>query len=471
MRKSLLLLLLIAKVFADDEDLDSHGSEADATPPAANYISSTSYIQNPYRSMTSGGGTNSLAESQIELQNIASKWFNDGTWNVFGATNYVNYNGSNNYSYAANLFAQTGRAAGFSFGTLVTVANPFIAGINPVIPENQAQTSPINQQISPQELFAEYQYKNILQVDAGWIGITNSPWLSYYQNNALNLVTYQGIIANIHPSGGWLITALAFNGIQRLGQTGFSDQTMYNYNQSYNDYGIEAIGNNGSPGTLAIGTSWSTKSNDFNFRLWGYQFQNYANLAYADSNLKLPVNQNLNFTISAQGGIEVGDGGDNNVFTQANLGSVNSNFVGLQLGLNYGIFSLQGSYNTIWGGSNSFDGGNIVSPDTYGIQTDPLYTQGWVTGMVELSGGNAYKIAPSLSLLGGNLQIGPSYEYFATSTVPSISEYDIQMIYNIPEVKGLTVFGGYGYLVPSNNTPSNTVGVLYQGQVMISYLY
>ena len=48
------------------------------------------------------------------------------------------------------------------------------------------------------------------------IGISNSPWMtSYYQNNALNMVTYQGAIVNV-TGGGWLLTGFAINGAQLL---------------------------------------------------------------------------------------------------------------------------------------------------------------------------------------------------------------------------------------------------------------
>jgi hypothetical protein len=466
------LCIYSGATYADEVD-DAHAAEANEVPAAASYISATGYTENPYIGMPSGGGTQNVPESQMEVQNIAQKWFADGTWNVFGAASYVDQAGANNYGYAVNIFAQTGQVAGFSFGTFLTIANPFIAGINPSDPTQQAQGLAINEQITPQELFAEYQYSNILQVDAGLIGISNSPWLTFYQNNALNLVTYQGAMVNVHPGGGWLITGLALNGMQRLGQSGFSDQTFYNYNEFYNAGGLQETGTNGSSGTTALGASWSTASNDFNVRLWGYQFNNYANLAYADSNLKLPVNKDLNFTISAQGGIEGGNGqGNSNVFNQSGIGSVNSNFVGLQLGMNYDMFALQGSYNNIWGGGgNTYRGGGIVSPDTFGLATDPLYTTGWLIGMVELAGGSAYKVAPSLNLLDGNLQIGPSYEYFATNSMPSAYEYDLQIVYNIPQVKGLTIFGGYGYLFQDKSEAPGTIGNTYQGQIMVSYLY
>lgn len=462
---------LSTTAFADD-DLTAHaalGDQIEELAPANTYISASAYIQNPYTGMVSGGGTQSISESQLEIQNVAQKWFADGTWNVFGAASYVDQAGANNFGYAANIFAQTGQVAGFSFGGFLTVSNPVLSSnMNPSDPAWQAQGLPVSQQITFQELFSEYQYSNVVQVDAGWIGINNSPWLTYYQNNALNLVTYQGVMVNVHPGGGWLITGLALNGAQLLGEPGFTQQTNYNYNQAYNASGIPETNNNGSSGTTAIGVRWSTPSDNLDVRLWGYQFNNYANLAYTDATLKLEVNKDLNFTIAAQGGIEGGNGqGNSNVFTNANLGNVSSNFVGAQLGLNYDIFSLQLGYNNIWGGENAYGGGTIVSPYTYQLATDPLYTTGWLLGMVERSAGSAYKIATTLNLLDNNLQIGPSYENFATYVDPASYEYDIQIVYTVPQIKGFTIFAGYGYLFQDQSLSGNT----YNGQIMFSYLY
>lgn len=458
---------MLAVIAFADEDAPAHEAEAEQVSPAASYISTSSYIQNPYVGMPSKGGTQNITESQLELQNVAEKWFTDGAWNVMGMGSYVNQAGGNNIGYAANIFGQTGQVAGFSFGGFMTIANPFLSqDIDPSSLPIQAQGLPINKQITPQELFAEYQYSNIVQVDAGYIGVNNSPWLTYYQNNALNLVTYQGAIVNIHPGGNWLITALALNGAQLLGETGFSQLTMYNYQRDFNAAGIPVTGNNGSQDTLAFGTVWSTLSNDLNVRLWGYHFSNYANLAYADSNLKLSVNKDLYFTLAAQGLMEEGSG-ESNVISSAGLGTVNSNMVGLQFGFNYKIFNLQLGYNNIWGGDGAYGGGNIVSPYTYQLATDPLYTTGWMVGMVERSAGQAYKIAPSLNLMDNALQIIPSYENFATTAQPGSSEYDLQIIYNVKQIKGFTIFGGYGYLFQSDEQGGNT----YQGQVMFSYLY
>ena len=57
-------------------------------------------------------------------------------------------------------------------------------------------------------------------------------------------------------------------------------------------------------------------------------------------------------------------------------------------------------FNTV-GGSGSYGQGGFVSPYTYQAVSDPLYTTSWLAGMVEKgSSGNAYKLAPSVSLLG-----------------------------------------------------------------------
>ncbi len=181
MKKLLPVILMVASGFsyADEQQTDqvvTQEKEAESQPETTDngYIFRGNYTQNPYVGMPSGGGTQNISESEFARDNVAQKWFTDGTWNVFGAASYVDQNGANNYGYAVNIFGQTGQVAGFSFGGLLTVANPFFSSQwNPAEPENQAQGLSVAQQVTPQELFAEYQYSNIIQADAGWIGISN----------------------------------------------------------------------------------------------------------------------------------------------------------------------------------------------------------------------------------------------------------------------------------------------------------
>ncbi|MCE3269358.1 MAG: hypothetical protein K0R49_1610 [Burkholderiales bacterium] len=467
----LFLVAYVVVIYANpaptNDSTDSHDAQAQAASPTTNYISTQAYLQNPYIEMPSGGGTQNVQESEYARDNVAQKWFADGTWNIFGAGSYINQNGYNNYGYAANIFGQTKQVAGFSFGGLLTIANVFFSNdLNPSEPTNQAQGLPIEHQVTPQELFAEYQYSNIVQVDAGWLGISNSPWMTYYQNDTLNMVTYQGILANVHPGSGWLLTGFAINGAQLPGEDGFSGQTMYNSTWNTGT-STGNIGNASNSYTYAFGANWTSPQQLVNARLWGYAFADYANMAYADTTIKLPINNNLGFNIGVQGALQGQNGSSNILNTNGYGNSVDSHMIGLQFGFNYSIFNLQLGYNNIWGNADGYEAGGIVSPYTYQLATDPLYTTGWIQGMVERSSGQAYKIAPSLSLLDNNLTIAPAYQYYATTLIPASSEYDLQISYNVPQIKGLTFFGGYGYLTDINNDGSG----IYQWQIMVTYLY
>ena len=140
-----------------------------------------------------------------------------------------------------------------------------------------------------------------MRVESGLIIVHG---FTYYQNNALNLVTYQERWQILIWGNHWLITALAFNQAQMLGETGFNNQTYYN---SSIDPTLTPDGtSNSTPGTIAAGLSWNTPTELLDFRLWGYKFYDYSNLIYADSNLKLKASDKLNFEIGAQGAIQFG---------------------------------------------------------------------------------------------------------------------------------------------------------------------
>jgi hypothetical protein len=135
----ILTILAHQTVFADSES-------SVATSPTnsnATFIARAAYLQNPYNSEnypTTGGGTLIVNESQTANQNFWQKWFEDGTYNIYAGTminagadsKTFNNPGPYNrdmqpYSYGANIFAQTGQAAGFSIGGVITVMNPFFA--------------------------------------------------------------------------------------------------------------------------------------------------------------------------------------------------------------------------------------------------------------------------------------------------------------------------------------------------------
>lgn len=462
-------------VMADPTDNSS--STPVIVNPNSVYIDRQAYIQDPYAGLPSGGGTQNVSESQLSNQNIWQKWFSDGTYNVMAMGAYNTNNGYPNTSYSANIFAQTGQVGGFSFGGLLTVANLFGAPYTTPYQSQQMQFLPVAQISQPTELFAEYQYQNIVQVDVGRIGINNSPWLSsaYYNNMQAPGMTYQGGLINVNPGGGWLLTGIAFNQAMPVGTNGFNSYTLYNSNFDYGT-GTANLINDQTAGTMAVGGNYIGDDNNYNLRLWAYQFENYADLAYADNSLKIPVSKALTFNLAAQAGYEQGT--NNNIISTNSDGSINATFFGAQAGFNYNWFGLALAMNSVMGSSNNYLGGAIISPYTYEMATDPLYTTSYMAGMVEKAAGSAFKITPSFSFMDNNLVFAPSVAYYSTVAIPSSQEYDMIITYNVPQVKGLlfTLDGAYlNQALYNNPFPNNGGGVVggnvYTVQIGGSYLY
>lgn len=473
MKKLLYILLtgISINAFADGSE-----SATEITNTNAKYIAPSNYLQNPYGALTSGGGTQIISESQFANQNFAEHLFADGTWNVFAgaATQYVGTktNQFPSYGYGANLFGQTGSVVGFSIGGLFTAINPFFVSQMNGSNQKNATFLPSDQEVNVSEAYLEYQYSNIIQADVGYIGINNSPWLSsnYYSNSLAPGANYQGMSINVYPGGGWLLTAVAFNGAQLINQTGFSGMTFYNNGVDYAGGNIaQTTPSETSSGTIAAGANYEAWNNQYNLRLWGYQFDNYGTLLYADSSIKFQPTKALSFNISAQGGTD--NQSSSTAISNENYGQISSNFVGVQGGFSYDWFSLNIGYNNVWGQSSAYGNGAIVSPYTYGYATDPLYTTPYMAGLADLgTAGQAYKISPSFNFLSGNLSIAPAFTTFNTALPQwnGTNEYDFVVAYNLPQIKGLTLFGAYAYQqVPA----ANTTGDNYVGQLFVSYLY
>lgn len=437
------------------------------------YISNTAYIQNPYAGITSGGGTLVPQAKVMESENFWQKWFANGTYNVYaGATTgwggtAKNGLGGETSAYGATIFGQTGQAAGFSIGGAFTVMNPFLAENMNGQNTNDNLFTPGNQQIALTQAFVEYQYKNIVNADIGYIGINNSPWLTanYYNNMVSTPATYQGALINVYPGGGWLLTALAFNGVQTSGTNGFTGKTFYD--QSYGSFYQTNNGN--SSGTMALGANYTTWDNNYNLRLWGYQFDNYGTMLYGDNSIKLPLNKTVKLNFAAQAGIDNNFGSNtafsNNPYSDQpgpnylnQSGNISSNFLGAQAGVTIDWFNLTLNANTIWGPSGSVGNGAIVTPYTTNVGTDPLYAEGWLTTMANDGlTGNIYKASATFSFLDNNLSINPNYVTLASADPywNGTQEAYLTVNYSIPQVKGLFLFGVFAYQWTPQINPVN----------------
>lgn len=494
MRKTLFILLSgIATIsFADNTESSINATESTTAQPTAapvvnansTYIQSENYLQNPYATLTTGGGTQKISEQQRESQNFAEQVFADGTWNAMLGTGGVymfnsgDVGSSQSIGYGANIFGQTGSVAGFSLGGLFTAANPFFAKQfnNNSNGHNEAGANftflPANKEVTLSEGYLEYQLGNIVQADIGYIGINNSPWLSmnYYNNALAPGANYQGALVNVYPGNGWLLTGLAFNGAQLLGSSRFTPGTFYNTGTDYSSGLIANQTDELSNGTMAVGANYTAWDNNYNLRLWGYSFENYGNLLYADSSIKFQPTETIAFNIALQGGND-SQGGDSSALSNAKLGNISSNFAGIQAGFSASFFSLNIGYNNIWGPSNAYGHGAVVTPYTYGFATDPLYTTPYMAGLNDLgSSGQAYKISPSFNFLNNNLSIAPAFTQFLTtdSALYGTKEYDFVTTYSIPQVRGLNLLGVFAYqqLPASNPIGDNSVT-----QLFVSYFY
>lgn len=80
------------------------------------------------------------------------------------------------------------------------------------------------------------------------------------------------------PGGGWLLTVLGFNAAQLGGATGMSDYTFYN---AQSNGPLPNNENYFSNNTVAIGGNYKALDNNYELRLWGYNYDNYGSLLYA----------------------------------------------------------------------------------------------------------------------------------------------------------------------------------------------
>lgn len=460
----ILLLASINASFADDIEsapiVGIHTTESVpavvVTNPNSSFVGRYNYFQNPYGWMMSGGGTLRLTESQTQQQNLAEKLFAGGTYNVFAGATYNQWDGnyqSSGKSYGGNIFAQTGQINGFSFGGVLSVMNPVGTlnnDINPITSGMPSRYSsyyiPTYNSTTVSEAFMEYQYKNILNVDVGYIAFDNSPWLAgnMYTNMLTVPTTYQGIGVNVYAGNGWILSALGFNAAQFGAQQGFTGQTNYSSWLNTPD--------SGTNGTAALGAQYTDNSGNYNARLWGYQFDNYGTLVYGDGSINFPISGSKHsFNIGAQFGTDQQWFQANNAISQSvGGGNIQSYVAGVKAGWAYDQYMLQLnlSANTMWGPNGAYGGGAFVSPYTQSLQVDPLYAEAWSYNMVT-SGqpGNMYKAQGQFALgnWGQNLIFQPVYVYVANNnpTTNGLQELDLVMNYPIPQVRGLYLFGVY----------------------------
>lgn len=443
------------------------------------YISPNNYIQNPYNHMLTAGGRHMVTESDITDKGLWEQFFTNGTYNVFtGATWAILNVPNNNYAYGGSLFMQSGHVGGFAIGGTLEVVNPFLQpGMRYLSGDISYYMLPNSQVVTPSQLYLEYQLTDKVQVDAGWIMLT-TPWMNSYDDAMLVTAPFQGMLANYQMTDNWRLTGIATNGYEPMGSTSFGQQTMYN--QGYGNFTTRSPYNGQSQvfydtyttnGSVALGATYHP-SNDYNLGLWGYSFSGYANTLYADSEYEFRVNPINKFNVGVQAGNQntlgmtttnpqlVGDGGVNSYLFGAKLGYSFDDWLNAEL-----------SYNTMFGPQGSFYNGGFISPYTFTIVNDPLYTSGLGAGMIEQGAGNAYRAAVTFLPIpwDSKSKIELAYERF--DTVNPMQEYDVDFKW-VPHgaPKGLIIHIEGDYAIsPATNFVDG--GNFFYFQTMVSYAY
>lgn len=367
------------------------------------------------------------------------------------------------------LWGQTDRYAGFAFGAAGTA----MLNTNQVgQPNTFAETSVF----SLGQAYVDYQYGNKLDITAGNILIV-TPWVNASSSNnpggnyAMGNNTFQGAVFNVQALPSLLVTGFTAWSYLQYPNNWFTQQTYYNTMSGP----LSGIGEASTGGTSGVGVVWNPVDS-YSGQAWLYNFTDYANMAYVDNSYHVQMNKVFSWDFAAQGFMERSSG--LTLTNQTSLpgqttpaGDVSSNGVGGKIALNIANNTSSISYNNIFGASGSFLNGGMVTPYTYGMEADPLYTTPALTSLAELGSGQAYTIRNSTRFMEGSLKFNLSFSQFFVNQVyatqaSQINEYDATILYRIPQT-ALNVWARVVYVENANSSSGN----MWQPRVIVNWTF
>ncbi len=405
------------------------------------------------------------ATTQVSSNDLASLFhhlFSDGSYTVYLGSSYIN-TGTIYWGYGANIFAQTGRIHGFALGGQAQFSNPFWANQinNPNEPSYFSLPSTKANAVS--QAYVQYLQPDTFEVAAGRI-ILDSPWVGSYLSSALNQYTYQGAQAKYIINPTVTLTGFAFNRSKSFSSHHFNQATLYN--QSI-DPGTMVTTDQKSHDTIALGLKTNNKKAPWSGNLWAYSFANYADMLYGEVNFQHPINANRDFFIHTQGLVETNPHRGTSTFKSETTGDVNSQMIGLETGFDQQNIHFSLAFSHIFKHENAYEQGGIVSPYTYVVASDPLYTTSWIAGMVEKSSGSAYKISSTFNWWDNQFSMTPSLAFYDTNTINNNGEYDLTFKLDPDVIQGFSLQVALAYLQDYKNSDNNSKEV----QLMASYAF
>lgn len=420
------------------------------------YISPYNYLQDP-----------------IALNfGLSSQSSPDGTYH--GGTSFIaNLNspssGGANKAYntdIAQIWGQTGRWGGFALGGGAT-------GLFNVSQIGQPNTFATTGVIAPVQAYVNYQYSNKVDVTAGNV-LISTPWVNSFSSNpgatyAVGNNSYQGILVNAQIIPTLLMTGFTAWGFLQYPNNWYNQTTYYN-----NSTLLNGISDTNTYGPTGLGLNWNP-TNNYSGRLWLYNFSDYANMAYIDNSYHIDLANPYSLDFGLQAFTQGSSGGS--ITSQSTLpgqnvsaGSVGSNGVGLKMAFTIDKNITSISYNNIFG-SGSFLNGGMVTPYTYGLEIDPLYTTPALTSIAELGSGSAYTIRNTTEILDKSLKLNFSFSQFFVNQVYEtqaswVNEYDASLLYRIPHTT-MNIWTRLVYV----DQPENAGGSLWQPRVIYNWTF
>lgn len=331
------------------------------------------------------------------------------------------------------IWGQSPRFGGFAVGGGGT-------GVLNFSQTGQPNTFGTTSVFSLSQAYLNYQYSNKLDITAGNI-LISTPWVNSFGSNpggtyAMGNNPYQAVLVNVQALPSLLLTGFYAWNYMQYPNNWFYPETYYN-TQSGPLSGIYQT----TAGPAAIGLVWNPVD-DYSGQLWFYNFADYAKMAYVDNSYHLKLSDLFSFDFAGQGFMQSSSG--SSLTNQVSLpgqstpaGVVASNGLGGKIALNIGNNTSSFSYNNIFGSSGSYLNGGMVTPYTYGMEIDPLYTTPALTSLAELGSGFAYTLRNSTTFMDNSLKLSFSFSQFYVNqiydTQPNlVTEYDAVLLYRIP---------------------------------------
>jgi hypothetical protein len=454
-------------------DISEFGTEAEIAALKSEYISPFNYTQDP---IAFNMGSSSVAGPYGTYHGgISSIW----------TANVPNVQGSQNTAKnvdAVELWGQTRRFGGFALGGTLTAA---VANQQIGQPNSYSSTGIV----TPTQAYIDYEYKDIFEVTGGNILLTG-PWVNSISNfpgatyaNLNN--SYQGVTANLQVNKSLLLTGFRAFTYNQFPTNGFYSTNLYNTmgNPFSNMQGTT------TPGSDGVGAMWNP-TNNYNLNLWFYQFLDYADMWYVDNEYHLPLSTNtsMDFGVQALTQSSNGSGIPNTTVAPAyaylpnaataaanpgnpTLGQAAGNAVGIKWAINMPSNTLTLAYNNVFGATGSYLNGGIVTPYTFGLETDPLYTTPALSSIAELGSGSAYLIKDAMAFLNNSLKASLAFSQFFVNRIyyyqpDKVSEYDAALQYTVPGTN-LNFWTRLVYL----DQPDYAGGSFWQPRLIVNYTF